>query len=164
MRLVAMPANARALVIFGAQHLADRSGSGKGLDAGDERQEPEGEWRGSLQPVLGIIIAPPEGGDTALSFKGAELEGLQRQALDLPDKFLLLGGRYKIRLISKAGRSAKSRREETRCPVHKDQFHDFCRSSQNQNQRARVPQDLLAPCCLTICGQMANFVRFGAPT
>src|SRR5947207_3278912 len=73
MRLVAMPANARALVIFGAQHLADRSGSGKGLDAGDERQEPEGKWRGSLQPMLGIIIAPPEGGDIALSFKGAEL-------------------------------------------------------------------------------------------
>src|SRR3954451_10333110 len=75
MRLVAVPADPHADVVFGTKNLRDVCRrSAERFDHYDERTKPVRYWLGVLQPSQRIIVTEPERGHAALAFIGAKLE------------------------------------------------------------------------------------------
>jgi hypothetical protein len=65
--------------------------------------------------VLVVVVAPPEGGDAALAFKGAELERRERQRADLGDELLLALGDDEARLVAQASGAEASSEKKANC-------------------------------------------------
>src|SRR5436305_12598847 len=90
MRLVAVPADADAGVVFGAQHLRDlRRRPAERLDLTDDRPQPFRNRIGVLQTSQAVIVAKPERRYPPLAFVLAELKRLQRQRRDAGDQVAL---------------------------------------------------------------------------
>lgn len=65
--------------------------------------------------VLVIVVAPPERGDAALAFKGAELERRERQRADLGDELLLALSGDEAGLVAQASGAAASSEKRASC-------------------------------------------------
>ena len=78
----------------------------------DQRRDPGGQVFRLFKLVLVIVVAPPERGDAALAFKGAELERRERQRADLGDELLLALGGDEARLVAQAPGGSSVVREE----------------------------------------------------
>src|SRR4051812_41013742 len=97
MRLVAVPADADAGVVFGAQHLRDcRRWSAECLDLFDDGTKPARNRIRLAQAALGVVVAEAEPCDAALAFELPELERLQGQGCDALDQLALKVGRDEI--------------------------------------------------------------------
>ena len=78
----------------------------------DQRRDPGGWVFRLFKLVLVIVVAPPERGDAALAFKGAELERRERQRADLGDELVLALGGDEARLVAQASGGGSVFREE----------------------------------------------------
>src|SRR3954462_6955692 len=90
MRLVAVPADSHADVIFSAENLRNlRPRSAVFLDLFDQRSEPRWNRISRLQALQRVIVAEPERRHAPLAFECAELKRLERQCRDVADEFAL---------------------------------------------------------------------------
>jgi hypothetical protein len=78
---VAVPADADASVVLGAEDLGDPGlRTAKPFDVPDQRNEPWRDWIGLLQTSQRVVVAEPKRCDAPLVLILAELKGLQRSA------------------------------------------------------------------------------------
>jgi hypothetical protein len=89
MRLVAVPSDADADRIFGAEYLThQRSRAAELLDGFRERFEPRRYRLGRLHSAMRIVVAKAERLNPPLALVGAKLKRLKRQCGYLPDQLL----------------------------------------------------------------------------
>ena len=86
MRLVAVPADADADVVFGAKDLPDPGCRGRRMSRpSDDFRQPGRDRIGPLQLAQVIVVSEAERRDPPLAFKLAELKGLKRKGLGFPE-------------------------------------------------------------------------------
>ena len=91
----------------------------------DQRRDPGGWVFRLFKLVLVIVVAPPERGDAALAFKGAELERRERQRADLGDELVLALGGDEARLVAQASGGGSVVREEGELFGHRSQLAQY---------------------------------------
>src|SRR5258708_3091249 len=126
-----MPADPCARLIFGTEHLADRSRRQffERFDPSDQRLEPLRKVVGRFELLTRVIVPPSEGSDTTLALIGAELKRRQRQRRNVRDQLPFAGGRNEIRLIAQTLWSERAGREQAELRRHRRSAGSFAAHS-----------------------------------
>jgi hypothetical protein len=110
----------------------------------DQGRDPGGQVFRLFKLVLVIVVAPPEGGDAALAFKGAELERRERQRADLGDELVLALGGDEVRLVAQASGAAAPSEKRASCS-DTNQFAQ-CRVEAIGCRKREMTQPLILGC------------------
>src|SRR5258708_13978659 len=108
-----MPADPCARLIFGTEHLADRSRRQffERFDPSDQRLEPLRKVVGRFELLTRGIGPPSEGSDTPLALIGAELKRRQPQRRNVRDQIPFAVGPNAILLTAQTLWPERARRE-----------------------------------------------------